>query len=674
MEKPPINPVDKVELPKAEQSVEHFSLSGQEKNIQEVFKLSPELENIALEATKSGETISLYRIENKNIEKEPDGITSHKDLKGQWFSPDLETALVYLRKSQQTFGTEAKRIEGANLVVVKIPKEEFEKLHVSKHPIASQMDVENDNYIVPESIERNYISLDNVQDKVGNFENLQKAKEQIKEKVKQFESKEAVELYEKYLENTFPSHEQNILWHGSSSEKFEGEIKMNERDSGWFGNGFYLSSVPEYGQRWGKNLHPMIIPMGKYAEVKSIKNNLEFSGDSEKANNEAGGTEAWILNEHEYSKKFTETLKQMGNAGVKVEVDGFKDGEVVVFNPSQIHILGSEGDIKKFKEFVSKNENKKDRQSVEEFLKGQGLEKVPNIKTNFLFHQHATTEDGKKVAERLDGTDILIQENAGWDEERLQTWQKVSRGEFTPEQAIEHEKQRGKEFFWKDYFTAIFEKLYGTNKEVLLVDLKNDDELYQEIYEFMKGNSAYNDLVNRESSYEETLERISNVSELESLMQKERENKILENIKTNLLELLKEKPELQNRENLKILFPMGAFHTRLYHEMQKQGDDVKREFSPTPYIFDPRQSVERKIHFKGIEEAQGDMPKILLYWLLRKIDIPHNFISHQRIGLFSPNQISEFFEIYKKSESDEIFKSEGQKYFNSIVQISKSKN
>ena len=418
----------------------------------------------------------------------------------------------------------------------------------------------------------------------------------------------------------------------------------------------------------------MIIPMGKYAEVKSIKNNLEFSGDSEKANNEAGGTEAWILNEHEYSKKFTETLKQMGNAGVKVEVDGFKDGEVVVFNPSQIHILGSEGDIKKFKEFVSKNENKKDRQSVEEFLKGQGLEKVPNIKTNFLFHQHATTEDGKKVAERLDGTDILIQENAGWDEERLQTWQKVSRGEFTPEQAIEHEKQRGKEFFWKDYFTAIFEKLYGTNKEVLLVDLKNDDELYQEIYEFMKGNSAYNDLVNRESSYEETLERISNVSELESLMQKERENKILENIKTNLLELLKEKPELQNRENLKILFPMGAFHTRLYHEMQKQGDDVKREFSPTPYIFDPRQSVERKIHFKGIEEAQGDMPKILLYWLLRKIDIPHNFISHQRIGLFSPNQISEFFEIYKKSESDEIFKSEGQKYFNSIVQISKSKN
>src|SRR3989344_4839855 len=47
MENPPVNPVSKVELPKAEQSVEHFSLSNQKKNIQEVFKLSPELKTIA---------------------------------------------------------------------------------------------------------------------------------------------------------------------------------------------------------------------------------------------------------------------------------------------------------------------------------------------------------------------------------------------------------------------------------------------------------------------------------------------------------------------------------------------------------------------------------------------------------------------------------------------------
>ena len=40
-------------------------------------------------------------------------------------------------------------------------------------------------------------------------------------------------------------------------------------------------------------------------------------------------------------------------------------------------------------------------------------------------------------------------------------------------------------------------------------------------------------------------------------------------MKTGLLQLLKEKPELQNKENLNILFPMGAFHTRLYQETKK---------------------------------------------------------------------------------------------------------
>ena len=43
---------------------------------------------------------------------------SHKDLKVNGFAR-FETALVYLRKSQQTFGAEAKRVDDPNLVVVK---------------------------------------------------------------------------------------------------------------------------------------------------------------------------------------------------------------------------------------------------------------------------------------------------------------------------------------------------------------------------------------------------------------------------------------------------------------------------------------------------------------------------------------------------------------------------
>ena len=311
------------------------------------------------------------------------------------------------------------------------------------------------------------------------------------------------------------------------------------------------------------------------------------------------------------------------------------------------------------------------RQSVEHFLKESGLKNIPNIETNFFFNQHATIRDGKMVADRLDGIDIFIQENIGWDKERFKTWRKISSGEFTPEQAIEHEKERGKPFFWPDYFKTIFQKLYGTNKEILLVDIKSDNYLYQEIYNLMRKNGVYWNLVDKTKSYEEVCEHISDVSELESLTQKERENEILENMKTSLLELLKEKPELQKKENLKMLFSMGSFHTRLYHEMKKSGDNVNREFQSSPFTFHPRIAVERVVHFKGSEKAKEYMPKILLLWLLERSNMKYEDISSKVLSRFSDGQIRELFEIYKKSESDDKFRGEAQTW---IVEQLKNKN
>lgn len=358
------------------------------KNIQEVFKLSPELENIAVEATKSGETISLYRIENKNIEKEPDGITSHKDLKGQWFSPDLETALVYLRKSQQTFGAEAKRVEGANLVVVKIPKEEFENLHVSKHPIASQMDVENDNYIVPENIERNYINLDDVQDKVGNFENLQKAKEQIKEKVKQFETKEAVELYREYLKTIFPESRYKEIGFKGVSKDFSEENKPS----------FYtkdLETAKHYsGLREGTQTisavfnfkNPLIINAEKPAPIPIITPDGKTLGTfNDKDINEkiiSTGYDGLILN-----RKFSTPL------------DGW---EILSFNNESRHILGTESDIENFKNFTSKTEkfNEKDgyNPDVLNILNTAPNEIIELIKNKKYYHV-TLSKFGEKILE-----------------------------------------------------------------------------------------------------------------------------------------------------------------------------------------------------------------------------------------------------------------------------------
>lgn len=91
----------------------------------------------------------LYRVENPNIPSKPNGITSHEDLVGQWFSPDLDDVVTYLSKSTQTYGREAKVVDGARLVIAEVPSNELQNLEAQTHTIAARMDIEPGNYIVP---------------------------------------------------------------------------------------------------------------------------------------------------------------------------------------------------------------------------------------------------------------------------------------------------------------------------------------------------------------------------------------------------------------------------------------------------------------------------------------------------------------------------------------------
>lgn len=101
--------------------------------------------------TTKTETVKLYRVENPNIPAKPNGVTSHDDLVGQWFTPNLASAARYLRKSTQTFGKGAHIVDGAQLVIAEVPANKLDELHVSRHPVAAGMDVEDDNYIVGRS-------------------------------------------------------------------------------------------------------------------------------------------------------------------------------------------------------------------------------------------------------------------------------------------------------------------------------------------------------------------------------------------------------------------------------------------------------------------------------------------------------------------------------------------
>ena len=141
------------------------------------------------------ETVKLYRIENPTIpaRHNPDtplvSSTSHPDIVGQWFSPNLATASHYLRKSTQTFGKDAHPVDGAQLVIVEVPTDKLSDYHVSQHPTAKHMDVEGDNYIIPRdgSAPIQEVPLDpiieDLKGRLGNIQNLQEAQRRIAELV-----------------------------------------------------------------------------------------------------------------------------------------------------------------------------------------------------------------------------------------------------------------------------------------------------------------------------------------------------------------------------------------------------------------------------------------------------------------------------------------------------------
>ena len=385
---PAVTGTSSSELNPEKNTPEGIKFSEQEKNIQEVFKLNPELESIAVEAVKSGNFAYLYRIENKNISDVPDGVTSHEDLKGQWFSPDLATAQRYLRKSQQTFKQDAQRVMGAHLVIAKVLKQQMDDLHVAKHPIASQMDVESDNYIIPESAQRTYINIDDVQDKVGRIENFNKAKEQINEKVKLFEVKEAVQLYQEYLQSVFPdSKVKDIVWHGTKSDWYKTEKFNPEKIGSNSGNkhntegSIYFIKYSTATDAFGSNKmpakidlkNPRVLPLKDFNQTWFDKEGyLKLkTGDGIIAEQEEDPEQAYerkIAKYKENLRIYNEQLSQ----GVEPTVwDKFKFDKpespqdfheeqssttYVVFDPSQIHILGSTSDMEEFKQFVSGKE------------------------------------------------------------------------------------------------------------------------------------------------------------------------------------------------------------------------------------------------------------------------------------------------------------------------------
>lgn len=127
------------------------------------------------------QTTTLYRIENPNIPSSPDGVTSHEDLVGAWFAENPQYVVNYLKKATQR-GQHI--VPGAQLVQVEIPSDQLESLRAVNHPVAQDMDIEPDNYIVnranfPAHTEQLDPITGDLHGQLGRLDKLQEARRRI---------------------------------------------------------------------------------------------------------------------------------------------------------------------------------------------------------------------------------------------------------------------------------------------------------------------------------------------------------------------------------------------------------------------------------------------------------------------------------------------------------------
>lgn len=89
---------------------------------------------------KDGKVL-LFRYDNPNFpSKNPD--SRRPDLVGSWFTDSPRQLGSYILM----------RPPGGDIVIAAIPEDKVDSLHVFNHPVAKDMDVENDNYIIPDEL------------------------------------------------------------------------------------------------------------------------------------------------------------------------------------------------------------------------------------------------------------------------------------------------------------------------------------------------------------------------------------------------------------------------------------------------------------------------------------------------------------------------------------------
>ena len=196
------------------------------------------------------------------------------------------------------------------------------------------------------------------------------------------QKQQALQLYSQYLDTIFPdSKVKDIVYHdvGNTKSKDEPYRKdyIGKNDGGVIGDGFYFYT--DSSKKYDENRtvrEEVILNINNLSSVKELIDKTSFKDDwglgiYEKALSELSG----IKHDNKVQGKHGKYIGNYSAQLSKIGIDGLKgkrgnNTEIVVFEPEQIHILGSKQDIEGFKKFVEEEStsNEELTDDIKEFL------------------------------------------------------------------------------------------------------------------------------------------------------------------------------------------------------------------------------------------------------------------------------------------------------------------
>ncbi|MFA6145836.1 MAG: hypothetical protein WC697_00705 [Patescibacteria group bacterium] len=219
-------------------------------------------------------------------------------------------------------------------------------------------------------------------------------------------------------------------------------------------------------------------------------------------------------------------------------------------------------------------------------------EKEPNISYHFFYSYHDTAKDIENLGNAFKEADIYVPEAIMHTDEVRGCFVLLSRGLITSEEVAE-----GMDIKKNDSRFREFEIIYNSQKPILFADCPaTDTGLVQKLQEWTKalGKGEQNFVEGRLS---QAIEEIRSFINIFVEFQEEREKIIKINLNNQLKFFLEKHKEYTNKEKLRVLIKLGAYHTNLYHKFKEEDLSVSREFNQIPITYSIWNEAERMTQF-----------------------------------------------------------------------------